>query len=225
MILPGGTDHIQAVFKDENGNAYDPDSQELKFYDSTGTLKDTKTEADCVKVIKGTWYIDYDVPLTAASGRWTCQWTATAGEDDFIFIFAFEVWGRTWPTIQEVRDYLAGMEDDRVTDAAIQLQIVVSVTEVDQDKSGTATEDLVARAYLAVAGYQTYLAYASEFERTMGMVPGPILNHLSLLKAKAEQFLGYVKRGAGKEAIGPIKSYTPTVVPETYERDAEGKPV
>lgn len=223
MIFPDGTKRIEAVFADEDGSAYDPDSQVLKFYDSTGTLIVTKDEDDCVNTEVGTWYIDYVIPTDAETGRWTCQWTVIVNTEEYVFVFAFEVWSRTWPTIQEVRDYLAGMDDDRVTNPAVQMQIVMSATEVDQEKSASVSEALVARAYLATAGYQTYLAYASEFERTMGMIPGPILNHLGLLKAKADQFMAYVKRGAGQEAIGPVRSYTPTVVPETYEPDAQGE--
>jgi len=224
MIFPEGVKRIQSVFTDEAGDSYDPDSQELKFYDSTGTSIATKTDADCVNPEVGTWYIDYLVPADSETGRWTCVWTATVAGVDYPSVFAFEVWSRVWPTVQEVRDYLGGMDDDRVTDPAVQMQIVMSATEVDQEKSSTASENLVARAYLATAGYQTYLAYATEFERTVGIVPGPILNHLGLLKNKADLFMSYVRRGIGQAAVGPVRSYTPTLVPETYEPDAEGEP-
>ena len=217
MIYPDGVKRIQSVFTDEDGNAYDPDSLVLKFYDSTGTLVETFDEDDCVNPTVGTWYIDYVIPTNGPTGRWTCVWTDTVTTKDYVNVFAFEVWSRTWPTIQEVRDYLAGMDDDRVTDAAVQIQIVVSVTEVEQEASASASEAILARAYLAVSGYQTYLAYATEFERTMGMVPGPILNHLGLLKAKAEQFMGYVRRGSGPMGAGPVVRTGNTDVPEAWD--------
>lgn len=227
MNFPGETVRFEVVFLDENEDEYDPDSQELKFYDPTGELIETKDEGDCVNPSEGNWYIDWEIPAATPAGRCVLEWWASTAdpEADFMDPYAFIVKERSWPSVTEVRNYLAGMEDDRVSDVAIEQQILASAIEVDQEASSSASELLIASAYLATSGYQTYLAYASEFERTMGMVPGPILNHLGLLKAKAEQFMAYVKRGAGQTAIGPVKSFTPTVVPETYEPDAQGEPV
>lgn len=224
MNFAGERVRFEVVFLDEDESEYDPDSQELKFYDPTGELIETKDEDDCTNTSTGNWYIDWDIPSTATAGRWVLEWWASIAvpESDFMDPYAFIVRERSWPSVVEVRIYLAGMEDDRVSDVAIEQQVLASTIEVDQEKSSSASELLIAGAYLAVSGYQTYLAYATEFERTMGMVPGPILNHLGLLKAKADQFMGYVKRGVGQIAIGPVKSYTPTVVPETYEKDAQG---
>jgi len=124
--------------------------------------------------------------------------------------------------MDDVREYLGGLSEDRLANNVIIINISASEIDVDQAKSESAPDALVSKAYLVVAAYYCYRAYVAKLERTLGQIPVAAYTNLMLYKDDFDRFLGYVARGVGKIAIGPIKSYTPTVVPITYEPDTEG---
>jgi len=126
------------------------------------------------------------------------------------------------PTITEVRNYLGGLSSDRLGDATITINIGAAQIDVEMAKSDSAPENLVDKTYLVVTAYYAYRAYVAKLERTLGMVPAAAYNNMMLYKEDFDRFLAYVARGVGKTAIGPIMSYTPTIVPVTYEADAVG---
>lgn len=225
IVFRGETKRFKATFTDTVTGNFDPSASTLKIYDPDGNLAETYDLADLSRVSEGVYYVDYTFPSDGEFGRWFASWTGTNGTfvaegTDYVQLMPTYA-----PTIDEVRNSLGGMEDDRVIPDAIIIAIADGMLMVDKEKSATAPTDDISRAYLACSSYQAYLTYASEFERTAGIVPGPILNHLRELKEKCAEFVAFTKRGGGQTAIGPIKSYTPTVVPETYEPDAEGEPV
>ena len=96
---------------------------------------------------------------------------------------------------QDVRDFLNKITDDRLHADSIAKQIEIANVIVENEKSPEASEELVEDATLVQAGYLSYLAYATEFERSVGKVPMPMLIHIDRLERLAKQFLGYVKRG------------------------------
>lgn len=95
-----------------------------------------------------------------------------------------------------VRAYLADMPTDRVSPACIAEQIELANTIVESEKSDEATDEQVEDAKLAQAGYLTYVAYATEVERSTGSVPEPVVAHLARLEIIADKMLAYVKHGA-----------------------------
>ena len=112
--------------------------------------------------------------------------------------------------LQEVRDYLNQLPTDRVKDVALEIAIGLATRMVQKEKSSQADADTIEDAILTQAGYLAYVAYANEFERTFGEVPGPVLAQLERLDGIAKRFLGYAKRG-----IGPSKS--PLIeLPDSY---------
>lgn len=107
-------------------------------------------------------------------------------------------------SVVEVRAYLNKMGKNRVHTDTIELNIRMAKIEVDMEKHADATPEVIDAAILADAGFKSYLAYATEFERSAGRVPVPMLEHLQELKEIAKRFRGYAKRGASNVAISPI---------------------
>ena len=219
MILPGGTKRIQGTFEDENGSLYDPDSIDIIVYDADGTV-DTISydESDCVRLSVGVWYLDYPVASLGVVGRWTAVWTNTVSTKTFTMTYNFIVQGTFWPNEQEVREHLAGLNDDRVSEETIEQQIVAAVVEVNLLAVATTPQPILTRTYVMVAAWMTYKAYATEFERTAGIVPGPVINHLNELKADAERWIEYCKRGAGPKRISGVISTGITIVPQAWDQ-------
>jgi hypothetical protein len=174
MILPGGVKRIQGTFKDENDTLYDPTSAEIKIYDSVGTLTATKALTDCTNVSPGIWYLDYTVPAAGPIGRWTVSWSNTVGTKNYLYPFAFIVWEPSWPTIAEVRVYLADMGTKRLSDETIEIQIATAAEYVTYNKTTLVPLAIVNQAILARAVYLSYVAYAAEYERTAGRLPEAI---------------------------------------------------
>jgi len=96
----------------------------------------------------------------------------------------------------EVRSYLENMPVTRVSEPAMQTAIRMADHIIDYYKSETATKKLIKDAVLAYAGYLGYLAYATEYERTAGKLPGAILIHLDRYKELADMFLLFVISGS-----------------------------
>lgn len=208
MLYPGSIKRIQATFTTETGSNYDPDSQTLKFYDSTATLIATKTQGDCVKVDTGIWYIDYIVPSNAVTGRWICQWTATVtGKGDFTYVHTFNVWSKLWPTIPEVQTALSSIPLERFGDTAediLEAQIIDAVRRVGKEKGSSATNEDLFQAYLAQSKYLVYVAYANAYERSMGDIPAPVLMQLDRLLVEAERAVFYVRRSTTPRVAATI---------------------
>jgi len=106
-------------------------------------------------------------------------------------------------TIFEVRNYLNALPAELVSDESVRVQIELATAEVDKTKSRLATASDVNNAVLALAGYRTYIAYATRIERGEGAIPAPMLTHLVDLKQVSDSWLSYVKR-ATPEVKSPI---------------------
>jgi len=106
-------------------------------------------------------------------------------------------------TIFEVRNYLNALPAELVSDESVRVQIELSIAEVNKIKSGITPSSDLDNAVLALAGYKTYLAYATRIERGEGAIPAPMLTHLADLKQISDTWLSYVKRGA-PEVRSPI---------------------
>ena len=108
-------------------------------------------------------------------------------------------------THTEVRNYLDALPVERVTTVVIETQIRLANAKVDFNKSASADSELVELAKLTLAGCYTYRAYATEYERTSGEVPGPVLTHLDQYCEVAGEFLDMAKSGewgAASTALG-----------------------
>lgn len=223
VAYQGGSVTIEATFKDEDGNLYEPNSQTLEFYDPSGVLIVTKTQADCVHVAPGVWSIEYDLADDALVGRWLCQWTTKVGAKYYPNPFIFIVWEKSATTIDDVRAYLANICDDRLGDDTIAIQLRLASRYCDRYCSGTANIDYINDAVLTRAGWMSYIAYVTKYERSVGQVPPAMLGHSAVLEGLALEAMLSCGATMVARQIGPIKSFTPTVVPETYEEDAEGR--
>jgi len=111
----------------------------------------------------------------------------------------------------EVRKYLNNISIESITDDVIEIQLELANTKVEENKSESALEQTVEDAILTWAGYLSYLAYATNIERGVGAIPGPMLIHLDMLKAIADEYLGYAMRGETGMAVGPQLYITETV--------------
>lgn len=193
MILPGGIKRIQGTFTDEDGNLYDPSAASIKIYDSAGVLKATKALTDCVQSGEGIWYLDYLVPEVGPTGRWTVAWTNTVATKNYAYPFGFIVWGISWPTVPEVRSYLADMGTKRLSEDTIEKQIYAAVLKIKVITAVSAEKIYNARLMCAV--YLSYVAYSVEYERTAGQVPGPLLRQLAVY----EELLNTAIEGIGSD--------------------------
>jgi len=68
----GETVRILASITDYDGEAMNPDTQEVKVYDPSGALKHTETAP--TKKADGLYYISYTFPGDGAIGNWTVNW-------------------------------------------------------------------------------------------------------------------------------------------------------
>jgi hypothetical protein len=98
-------------------------------------------------------------------------------------------------TVEDVRTYLNKLGESRVKTETIELTLSMAKISVNMEKSSAASNDVIDAAVLFEAVYQSYLAYATEFERSTGDVPIPMLVHLGELKALALKCMSYVQRG------------------------------
>jgi len=105
--------------------------------------------------------------------------------------------------VQDVREFLNNLSSQLVPDATIEKQIDIARTRVESEKAAGVAFDTLEEAKLVFAGYLTYLAYVTGYERSVGIVPGFMVGHLQSLKELAETFIRYVRTGA--------PAYTPPV--------------
>jgi len=99
-------------------------------------------------------------------------------------------------TTDEVLTFLNKMTKNRVKTETAELMLSLAKTEVSAEKSASASNDIIDSATLTRAAYLSYLAYATEQERSVGEVPAPLLTHLMELKLLAEQHMNYARRGS-----------------------------
>jgi len=73
----GSTIRIKVTLFDYDGKSLDPDSQEIKIYDSEGTLRKTFDAATYEDA--GVYYVDYTIPSDAPTGDWLVIWKIVKG--------------------------------------------------------------------------------------------------------------------------------------------------
>jgi len=98
-------------------------------------------------------------------------------------------------TVSDVRQFLKDLPIDFVSDEAIQKQIELAQFIVSHENGGYATSDEIEKATLVAAAYYTALAYASEVERSLNVLPPSLINWLDLLKQAYERVLEYIRSG------------------------------
>jgi uncharacterized protein YfaS (alpha-2-macroglobulin family) len=85
---PGETVSKYVYFKNREGALFDPDSVEVKVYDSKGSLRATVT---LVRWDVGKYELDYTIPSDATSGNWYFLIKAVKGTFVEIEKFPFTV--------------------------------------------------------------------------------------------------------------------------------------
>jgi uncharacterized protein YfaS (alpha-2-macroglobulin family) len=79
--LPGSTIRFTNTLTDfDQKKLFDPDSQEINFFDPAGTLKATLTEADTTRISLGVFRLYYTIPDDAMAGYWRLEWKAVSGD-------------------------------------------------------------------------------------------------------------------------------------------------
>ena len=96
-------------------------------------------------------------------------------------------------TVQDVRDFLAKMSDDRLKDEVVQANLKLAGVLVTYDAATDAAATDLFQAKLTYAAWLAYLAYATEMERSAGTVPAPVLAHLTVLESLKTLALSHVK--------------------------------
>jgi len=136
--LFGATVRLGNTFTDTAGDAYDPDTIELKIYDAEGTLQSTVTHgaSDISSDEPGVYYYDYLIPADATSqGYWIGVWTITITSTSQVDISEEQFYARPaaeklYTSVSEVKASLMStgvtMADDDVRNT-----IRSSMAEVD----------------------------------------------------------------------------------------------
>jgi hypothetical protein len=211
MIFRGGIKTVENTFTNIAGGLFDPDSHSIQLYNPLGVAVGT-AEVAPTKISLGVFRQNFTIAVDAVLGRYIVQWSIIVGGIARSDNFAFEVVPMSYPTVQEVRDYLGGIAPRRLTDQVIEIQIPIAAMRVNSIKSSAASEELISKTILLLAGYLSYQAYAAEYERTTGSVPGAILMNLARYEDIANEFLTYVQQGIVSTAdVGvvnaPIKTF------------------
>jgi len=97
-------------------------------------------------------------------------------------------------TVSDVREFLADLPADYISDATINKQISIASAIIDGEKSDDADSTLVDQAKLVNAAYLTLLSYASRIERVTGVIPAPLEKYLIRFERLADRFIEYVRR-------------------------------
>ena len=77
MTFTGGSFTVVRTFVDYNGIYYDPTSQTITVYDSTGTLQYTETSPTEDRV--GVFHYIVIIPANGPAGTWKVIWTGIHG--------------------------------------------------------------------------------------------------------------------------------------------------
>ena len=97
-------------------------------------------------------------------------------------------------TVDDVRTLLKDLPSEYVSDDAVQKQIDVATFIVNKEKSNQASASDVDKAVLLNAAFLTLSAYASEIERSLGVVSPSLNTLIERYKTLADMALEYVKR-------------------------------
>ena len=97
-------------------------------------------------------------------------------------------------TVDDVRTLLKDLPSEYVSDDAVQKQIDVATFIVNKEKSSQASASDVDKAILLNAAFLTLSAYASEIERSLGVVSPSLNTLIERYKTLADMALEYVKR-------------------------------
>jgi len=97
-------------------------------------------------------------------------------------------------TVDDVRTLLKDLPSEYVSDDAVQKQIDVATFIVNKEKSSRASASDVDKAVLLNAAFLTLSAYASEIERSLGVVSPSLNTLIERYKTLADMALEYVKR-------------------------------
>lgn len=98
--------------------------------------------------------------------------------------------------VQDVRDVLTSLSDQRVPDTTVEKMIRLANTIVENERSGEVPQNTMEDARLVVAAYLTLDAYANKLERTTGRIPPMVESQLTRWNERKKLFLQYVKRGS-----------------------------
>ena len=113
-------------------------------------------------------------------------------------------------TREDVRDFLNKIDTGKIKDETIELMISMAKIIVEKEKSSSSDNDTVDAAILMQSTWMSYLAYAGEFERSVGRIPPPMLLHLDRLEKLAIQYLNYVRRGSTAK-LQPQAAFTNSI--------------
>jgi len=108
-------------------------------------------------------------------------------------------------TVSDVREFLKDLPSDFVSDAAIQKQIDLAEFIVNRENAGYATPTGLDQAILVCAAYYTAVAYASEVERSLNVLPPSLISWLEILKNMHDKILEYIRAGVPPKPVAIVK--------------------
>jgi len=106
-------------------------------------------------------------------------------------------------TVEDVRSYLNNLSSEHVSDDTIRIQIRLAENIVHNEKAASATQEQIEDAILAKAGELTYIAFCTEMERALGVLPPVVATHVENLRRISDLMLSYVKRGT----VSPVTAW------------------
>ena len=92
MPYKGTTIRVKTTIKDFDGNLLDPDSQEVRIYDSKGN-EVSGSPFSPTKVSEGVYFVDYVLSEDAEEGTWKVVWKIVKSNKPSIGILTFDVEG------------------------------------------------------------------------------------------------------------------------------------
>jgi len=98
--------------------------------------------------------------------------------------------------VKDVREMLNNLSVQRVPDETVEKRIQLANTIVENEKSGSVTDETLEDARLVIASYLTLDAYADRIERSAGRIPPAMQSQLIRWEERKKIFLSYIKRGS-----------------------------
>ena len=99
-------------------------------------------------------------------------------------------------SVDDIRETLKNMPSEFVADEVIEKQIEIAAYMVDKEKSSSATATDIYMATLICSSHLTLLAYASEIERSLGVVAPSLGALIERYRVLCKEAMGYLKRGS-----------------------------
>ena len=132
------------------------------------------------------------------------------GTKSWVYPFQFIVWDLTWPTVATVRSYLAGLGTIRLADSVIEGHICNSAGYVVYNSGEDAPLQNLYQAILIRSVWQSYLAYAAEYERTAGKLPEAVDRQIRRYEIQSRDAMIGVQSGAvsGVVTISDLRTNT-----------------